>query len=107
MTHFNEGTIQAVWEKANVVEGYNPEIWRQDFAGAWMRRDLYGTNQAFGWEIDHLNPQSKGGNDSIGNLNPLHWQNNRRKADDYPRFLTAISSVDNHNIEKEQSWIVK
>ena len=35
-------TILQVWEKAKTVEGRNPDIWRQDFAGAWIRKDSYG-----------------------------------------------------------------
>ena len=27
---FNEQIIQQVWEKAKVVDGYNPNLWRQD-----------------------------------------------------------------------------
>lgn len=104
---FNEQTILEVWEKATVVDGYNPNLWRQDFAGAWIRRDAYGTTMNFGWEIDHLLPVSKGGSDSLGNLNALHWKNNKRKGNDYPEFYTSVSSVENRNIDKFQSWIVK
>lgn len=104
---FNEEMIQNIWEKAKVVEGYNPNIWRQDFAGAWIRRDAYGTTMDFGWEIDHLVPVSARGSDSLTNLNPLHWKNNRKKGNDTPNFFTELSSDDNRNIEKLQSWKVQ
>lgn len=104
---FNEQIIQQVWDKATMVKGYNSNLWRQDFAGAWIRRDAYGTMMNFGWEIDHLCPTSKGGSDDIDNLNALHWKNNRKKGDDYPEFYTSISSVENSNTDVLQSWIVK
>lgn len=104
---FNEQIIQQVWDKAKTVKGYNPNLWRQDFAGAWIRRDVYGKTMSFGWEIDHLCPVSKGGTDEIGNLNALHWKNNRRKGDDYPEFYTSISSIGNSNTDSLQSWKVK
>ncbi|KUG25132.1 hypothetical protein ASZ90_005048 [hydrocarbon metagenome] len=35
----------------------------------------------YGWEIDHIIPLSLGGTDDIANLQPLHWENNRKKSD--------------------------
>jgi 5-methylcytosine-specific restriction endonuclease McrA len=104
MGQFSDKVIQQVWEKAQSIIGYDPNIWRKDFAGAWIRKDLYGTDTKFGWEIDHLKPISRGGSDNLINLNPLHWKNNRTKADNYPSFQTAITSDVNQNIEKQQSW---
>lgn len=104
MGHFSEKLIQQVWEKATVIPSIDPNIWRQDFAKAWIRKDLYGTETAYGWEIDHLKPISKGGSDDIDNLNALHWKNNRTKADNYPEFNTAITSYENKNIEKLNKW---
>ena len=38
-------SIQAVWEKGIVVEGYNKDLYRQDFGGAWIARDAYGDRE--------------------------------------------------------------
>ena len=99
--------IDAVWRKAKEVENYNPDIWRQDFAGAWIRRDQYGVKSNYGWEIDHLKPLSKGGTDEMDNLCPMHWKNNRTKSDDYPDFMSSITSKENANIEEMQSWTIR
>lgn len=107
MSIFNEETIQAVWNKAHRVNGNDPNIYRKDYAGAWIRRDQYGKETEYGWEIDHLKPISKGGTDDIINLMPLQWQNNRHKSDDYPEFHTSISSQNVHNIMLEQAWKAK
>ena len=106
MAYFPDHIVTAVWRKAKIENGYDPNIWRKDFAGAWIRRDHYGVESKYGWEIDHLKPSSKGGSDEISNLNPLHWCNNRKKSDNYPLFKTIMTSNANTNIEKIQSWKV-
>lgn len=104
MAYFPDQVINAVWNKATAVDGYDSNIWRKDFAGAWIRRDHYGVESKYGWEIDHLMPSSRGGSDNLSNLNALHWQNNRKKSDNYPMFQTIITSSENTNIETLKSW---
>lgn len=98
--------ILHVWEKAQKIEGYDSNIWRQDFAGAWIRRDSYGKYTKYGWFIDHLRPLSQGGSNELKNLFPLHWMNQQKKASDYPEFTTTLTSSANQNIEKEKKWII-
>ena len=40
--------VEKVWQKAVVVNNRNPDIWRKDFAGAWIRYDQYGINSRYG-----------------------------------------------------------
>jgi hypothetical protein len=44
--------IQRVWQQARVIAEFDPDDWRQDQCGAWMRRD-HCDNAAseFGWRI--------------------------------------------------------
>lgn len=105
--NWSEDVKLKVWAKAKVVPGYNSNIYRKDFAGAWIKYEDYGKTSSdtnFGWEIDHKRPVSKGGSDDLSNLEPLQWCNNRTKGDEYPEFKTSISSENTHNIHKEQSW---
>jgi len=76
----------AVWNKGNIVQGVDASKIRKDNCGAWIHFDKHGdtTENGYGWEIDHKFPVAKGGEDNIENLQPLQWQNNRRKGDDYP-----------------------
>lgn len=93
-----------MWQQAKAINGYNSNVWRQDFAGAWIRHDCYGQQSEYGWEIDHKIPQSCGGSDTRANIWPLHWRNNRYKGNMYPEFKTIVSSEGNCNIEKLQLW---
>lgn len=104
----NPDVIQAVWEKGAVVQGYNPDFYRQDAANAWMARDAYGDKgRDLGWTIDHIYPVEKGGGNHFVNLRPMNWKNNIRKSDDYPRYTAAVTSQENRNIEKENNCTVR
>ena len=73
-----------IWNKGQVVPGYDPTMWRKDQCGAFIKWDKYGDRSDRynnGWEIDHIIPKSKGGTDDICNLQPLHWDNNVAKGE--------------------------
>ena len=83
---FVQATVEAVWMKGVVVLGVDPNVRRKDSCGAWIDRNQYGvtTENGTGWEIDHIVAVANGGNDQLYNLQPLQWQNNRAKGDNYP-----------------------
>lgn len=105
--HFSEELIEAVWQKAQVIPNNNPNEFRQDYAGAWIRREDFGKGTPYGWEIDHIRPKSMGGTDDISNLIPLQYQNNCRKANQYPRWQTGISSDGINNVEMVRNWYIE
>ncbi len=79
---FDAATIEAVWQKAR-VSSQNPSF-RVDAYGSLIWKPAYGnSNSKFGWEIDHIKPVADGGGDELENLQPLQWENNRRKGDVY------------------------
>lgn len=78
-----------VWEKGRkiVQKGkiVNTNVWRWDKCGDVMKYSNHGdVDSKHGWEIDHIKPSSKGGTDNLPNLQPLNWQNNRKKGDSFP-----------------------
>lgn len=104
---FSNDTIETVWKKATVVDGYNSDLVRKDCVGAWILKNEYGnTNSVFGWEIDHVYPQSLGGGDDNLNLRPMQWENNRSKGDDYPSYNVAVQAKGSTNTKMTVQYTV-
>ena len=104
-----------VWNKAQKIGGYDPNMYRKDACGAWIIWNKYGIkDNLYGWEIDHIYPQirlkEKGFSDEeiwdIRNLRPLQHDNNRNKGDDYPAYTAAVTSEGNTNIYIEKGLVV-
>lgn len=94
---FDEETIQQVWEKGHAEPRYDSNVWRKDDCKAWVRRNKYGSrNSPYGWEIDHIKPESEGGTDEISNLRPLQWENNAATL--AGRLKCVITSSGNQNV---------
>lgn len=73
--------VLQVWNKGLIIPGYPAHNWRWDAYGAVIKRSEYGNrNSKYGWEIDHIVPDSRGGSDGVSNLRPLQWENNLRKS---------------------------
>lgn len=107
MADWTPEEIQRIWEKGTVCPPNDPNVWRKDQCGAWMRRSDYGAASAneshtsFTWQIDHIKPESKGGEDWVSNARPLQWYNNDCRQNN--RLKTRITAEGNHNIEKTES----
>lgn len=110
---FSDDEIQKVWNKAKIIKGKDASVYRKAYAGAWIKRDEYGnTDSTLGWEIDHRKPVAEGGSDDLTNLDPLQWNNNRTKNDDYPKWKTSMIAGESltgrhYNAEKEYAWKIK
>lgn len=97
MADFTPEEIQKVWEKGFIVIGYDSKKWRKDQCWAWINRNQYGNrHNDYGWECDHVKPESKGGSDALYNIRPLHWQNNASRQTG--RLKTVVTSDGNKNV---------
>uniref|UniRef100_UPI0034DE55AC HNH endonuclease signature motif containing protein n=1 Tax=Candidatus Thiodubiliella endoseptemdiera TaxID=2738886 RepID=UPI0034DE55AC len=69
------------WNNAKPIRGQNPDTHRQDPYGNTMYKGSYGKSSTMGWEIDHIKPSNRGGNDTTRNLQALNTSVNRSKGD--------------------------
>lgn len=99
--------IDRVWNKARIVEVYNADIIRKDTCGAWIVRNQYGIRDSiFGWEIDHVYPESLGGGDDMDNLRAMQWENNVSKGDDFPSYKSRVQAEGSNNVYKEEQYTI-
>lgn len=68
---------------------------RKDSCCAWIQWNLHRNTveNGSGWAIDHMKPVAKGVGNELTDLQPLQWQNNRKKSDDYPASNYCVASV--------------
>lgn len=93
----NRETAMRLWVKA-----YGKETKVHDFAGRTIVKGAYNDrNSDYGWNVDHILPQSKGGVTADHNLVCCHILTNDEKADKFPCFTAnnvkfEILKVQNH-----------
>jgi hypothetical protein len=54
---------EKAWDNAKKIRGKEPDKYRQDPYGNAMYKPSYGKSSEKGWEVDHIKPQSKDGDD--------------------------------------------
>lgn len=95
MAQFTDEQLNEIWVKGLIDSRFDPNLIRKDACGAWMVRGRYNDrNSPFGWEVDHIYPESKLKDlevpneliDNMVNLRPLNWKNNVSKGSDYPHY---------------------
>lgn len=93
----NRETAMSLWKKS-----FGKTNQAKDFAGREMIKAAYNDRGSkYGWNIDHILPQSKGGKTTESNLICCHILTNDEKADKFPCFTAngkkfVIIKVENH-----------
>ena len=93
----NHETAMRLW-----VKSFGKETKVKDFAGREIAKGAYGDrNSQYGWNVDHILPQSKGGTTADHNLVCCNIKTNDEKADKFPCFNAngkkfEIIRVQNH-----------
>lgn len=103
--------IEEVWNKGEIIDNYNPQLYRKDYAGALMFKNSFVNNvkvnddpKSLNWTIIHQCPLSHGGTSDISNLQPINNINAITKGNNYPRWKTAITFNGKQNILKRKMW---
>ena len=78
----------------------------EDFVGRKILKCAYGqTNSRFGWDIDHIQPLSKGGTDTDDNKQIVHVDTNDEKADKTTFVIDGITyQVQKTSRSDEACW---
>lgn len=106
---------QLVWRKAPYVDINHTEYGKKDSCKACIKEECYGDrNSDYGWEIDHIIPESilKDAGvpqeliDDIDNLRPMHWRNNVQKSDDFLQYGGVVSGVGETNFAVSRDYQV-
>ena len=93
--------IDTLWNKANIVEGYDPDTLRKDACGAWIRkRDYQNSSSEYGWGIDVIIEKAVD-RGNISNLRPLHLMNINSRKGKYPFYMSSVTSEGSRNISKK------
>ena len=93
----NRETAMRLWSKS-----FGKETKVKDFAGREIAKGAYNDrNSEYGWNVDHILPQSRGGKTSDYNVVCCHIATNDEKADKFPCFVAnklkfEIVKVENH-----------
>ena len=93
----NKETAMRLWNKS-----FGKETKVKDFTGRTIAKGAYNDrNSEFGWNVDHILPQSRGGKTADHNLVCCHILTNDEKADKFPAFKAnginfEIVKVENH-----------
>ena len=93
----NRETAMRLWNKS-----FGKDTKAVDFAGRTIAKGAYNDrNSEYGWNVDHILPQSKGGVTADYNLICCHIKTNDEKADKFPCFTAnettfEIVKVQNH-----------
>jgi len=116
MSNFSDEQIDRIWRKGIILDGWNPDEYRIDAAGAIMAKSHRGTDDIYDWEIDHVFPKKKLQEMGIpedrwneeDNLRPFNAKNNNKKSDDYPTYTRALvfDEAKRRNIESETGKVV-
>lgn len=82
LMELNKETANRLW-----VQQYGKRQKAIDFSGREIAKAAYNDrNSAYGWNVDHILPQSKGGKTADYNLICCHILTNDEKADKFPCF---------------------
>lgn len=109
MADWTEEEKRKIWAKGIECPPNDPNLWRKDQCGAWMYYPNYGapslneSKTSFKWQIDHIKPESEGGEDIVSNARPLQWFNNDSRQNGRLKTKITADGAKNVKVEKKPS----
>lgn len=100
----NHETAMKLWNKT-----FGKDIKAKDFSGREIAKGAYNDrNSEFGWNVDHILPQCKGGKTTERNLIICNIKTNDEKANKFPGFVAngkrfTIIKSENHYVIKQEN----
>jgi len=77
----NSGCKNAVWNKGISIPGKNSDEYRYDAGLNVIKYSDYGKDSSTGWNVDHILAKNHGGDNYLGNLQPLQSAANKSYGD--------------------------
>lgn len=108
--------IEEVWNKGEIINHFNPKLYRKDYAGCLMfwhsfiaQPKLNDAVESLNWTIVYERPMTEGGTNYIKNLVPMNNNNAITKGNNFPNWTTSVTYdiKKNKNIFKKKSWKYK
>lgn len=99
--------VNRVWEQARATPEFDPDEWRQDQCGAWIRRDQYDNAASeFGWRILDVVPDHPGDPETLRAFHTLNTFNVAQRRPvcrtraDRRAVAAGTDVVEPHNLEE-------
>lgn len=81
MLNIDDKLIMSVWNKWRIIPWQDAMLLRMDRFWSMIKLEEYGNTNSIYWrEIDHIIPIDRWWTDLLLNLEPLQWENNRKKS---------------------------
>lgn len=81
MLNIDDTLIMSVWDKWCIIPWQDSMLVRMDRFWSIIKLQEYGNTSSVYWrEIDHIIPVDRWWTDHLNNLEPLQWENNRKKS---------------------------
>ena len=86
----NGELIRRVWEKASTIPGQDPETYRTDMSGTWIRlKDFNNEDSVYGWTLYSVDGAEQN-IQNISRLIPLHTFKNESISGTLPGTASKL-----------------
>lgn len=98
---YSSELISIVWEKAQIIKGFDPDEIRKDACGALIKRELFRKNNfplSMSWDINFIQKKTiNNKSEDYNNLQPLQWENHKNKMLDSLAWKCCVTSKGEKN----------